>query len=117
MHHSNVLYSIYSMSYCLLTSVLCSIYVISTDVSTAQCLRNNDRMYDCNVLYEYLYSMSVLSTDVSTVQYLRTMCNVYHYCLLMSVLHSVSLLSTDVSTAQYLRTILSNAPLLCTVQY
>ena len=75
---------------------------MSTDVSTAQCLRNNDRMYDCNVLYEYLYSMSVLSTDVSTVQYLRTMmCNVYHYCLLISVLHSVSILSTDVSTAQY----------------
>ena len=102
MHHCNVLYSIYSMSYCLLTSVLCSIYVLSTDVSTAQYLRNNDRMYDCNVLYEYLYSMSVLSTDVSTVQYLRTMmCNVYHYCLLISVLHSVSILSTDVSTAQY----------------
>ena len=75
---------------------------MSTDVSTAQCLRNNDRMYDCNLLYEFLCSMSVLSTDVRTVQYLGTiMCNVYHYCLLISVMHSVSILSTDVSTAQY----------------
>ncbi len=92
MHHCNVLYSIDSMSFCLLTSVLCSIYVQPTDVSTAQYLRNNDRMYDCNVLYEYLYSMSVLSTDISTVQYLPTM-------------YSISLLSTDVSTAQCVITV------------
>ncbi len=58
MYDSNVLYSI------LLTSVLYSIYVLSTDVSTAQ--------YVITVYWVSTaqYLRSLLSTDVSTVQYL-----------------------------------------------